>query len=145
MQRSAQACYPAGTIRNLPEELHRTVFSRRGDQYCLKPVYRQAVAFRQQDVRTTLPDGRFDLILCRNLVFTYFDEELQVRLLGQLLNRLRSGSWLVVGVRETLPVLPKGLIAVSERLGLYRYTGNTDGPRAARAVYPPLLHWRPNH
>jgi chemotaxis methyl-accepting protein methylase len=31
-----------------------------------------------------MPNGLFDLILCRNLVFTYFDEALQRRISGQL-------------------------------------------------------------
>ena len=30
-----------------------------------------------QDVRDAVPEGRFHLILCRNLAFTYFEEALQ--------------------------------------------------------------------
>jgi len=39
---------------------------------------------------------------------------------GRLLTRLRSGGWLVLGVRERLPAQAAGLIAISQRLGLYR-------------------------
>ncbi len=121
IERSHHACYPAGTIKNLPEALRTTAFKQRGEDYCLKPRYRSMVRFRQQDIRTTLPDERFDLILCRNLVFTYFDEALQQQTLERILSRLRPGGWLLLGVHETLPAVVTGLEVVSERLGLYRY------------------------
>jgi chemotaxis protein methyltransferase CheR len=125
LARSRRACYPFGTIRNLPAELQASAFTLSDDQYCLKPAYRDGVRFQQQDIRTTMPDGPFDLILCRNLVFTYFEPGLQRRILGQLLSRLRPGGWLLLGVRETLPVTSPQLAVVSERLGLYRRTSPT--------------------
>jgi chemotaxis protein methyltransferase CheR len=121
IERSDHACYPAGTIRNLPEALRKAAFRQSGDDYCLKPRYRSMVTFRQQDIRTTLPDERFDLILCRNLVFTYFDRPLQQATLERILSRLRPGGWLLLGVHEKLPAAARGLEVVSERLGLYRY------------------------
>ena len=120
LARSQKACYPAGTIKNLPEGLRAAAFSEAGEQYCLKPAYRAMVEFRQQDVRTALPDGSFHLILCRNLVFTYFDEAQQEEILAELQAKLLPGGWLVVGVREKLPAEVDGLTRVSERLGLYR-------------------------
>ena len=120
LARSQKACYPAGTIRNLPGDLRNAAFSEAGNQYCLKPAYRSLVEFRQQDVRTALPGGRFHMILCRNLVFTYFDEMQQEKILAELQAKLLPGGWLVVGVRETLPAGAGGLTRVSERLGLYR-------------------------
>ncbi len=120
LERSQQACYPPGTIKNLPEELRSAAFSMDNDHYCLKPEYQAMVEFKQQDIRTTLPDEAFDLILCRNLVFTYFDEPLQQTILDRMLMRLRPDGWLVVGVHETLPAGAGGLTVVSERLGLYQ-------------------------
>lgn len=120
IERSLQACYPQGTVKNLPEALRSAAFSMDDDNYCLQSQYQAMVAFRQQDIRTTLPDEMFDLILCRNLVFTYFDEPLQQSTLNRILTRLRPGGWLVLGVHETLPTDVGGLTTVSERLGLYR-------------------------
>ena len=120
LERSHQACYPPGTIKNLPQPLRSAAFSINNDLYCLKPQYQAIVEFRQQDIRTTMPDEMFDLILCRNLVFTYFDEPLQQTILERLLSRLRPGGWMVVGVHEALPTGAGGLTVVSERLGLYQ-------------------------
>jgi len=120
LERSQQACYLSGTIKNMPKALSSKAFSIDNDHYCLKPEYQAMVEFRQQDIRTTLPDEMFDLILCRNLVFTYFDEPLQQTILNRMLTRLRPGGWLVLGVHESLPAGAGGLTVVSERLGLYQ-------------------------
>lgn len=120
LDRSHQACYPPGTIKNLPQELRSAAFSQTDGNYCLKPQFRTMVEFRQQDIRTTLPDEMFDLILCRNLVFTYFDLPLQQTILNRMLMRLRPGGWLVVGVHESIPEGASGLDVISERLGLYQ-------------------------
>jgi chemotaxis protein methyltransferase CheR len=63
--------------------------------------YRVGVEFEAQDVRTRMPDGPFHLIFCRNVVFTYFDEELQ--------RRLVAGGALVIGASESLPEGTEGL------------------------------------
>jgi chemotaxis protein methyltransferase CheR len=67
-----------------------------------------------------MPDGPFDLILCRNLVFTYFDEALQRRLLGEMTERLLPRGFLVLGAHETLPAEGTGLIAIAHGLPIYR-------------------------
>ncbi len=120
LARSHQACYPAGTIKNLPAELRYAAFTQTNDHYCLHPHYQGMVQFRQQDIRTTLPGEQFDLILCRNLVFTYFDQALQQSTLERILERLRPGGWLLLGVHETLPASTRQLQTVSVRLGLYQ-------------------------
>ncbi|MCP4723857.1 MAG: chemotaxis protein CheR, partial [bacterium] len=59
--------------------------------------------------RKDLPEGCFDLILCRNLVFTYFSEEIQRTILSMLLSNLRSGGYLVTGAHEKLPEIDHNL------------------------------------
>jgi chemotaxis protein methyltransferase CheR len=57
----------------------------------------------EQDIRKEMPEGPFDLVLCRNLVFTYFDVALQVVLLERLLRRMVPSGVLVIGGHESLP------------------------------------------
>jgi chemotaxis protein methyltransferase CheR len=71
LERARRACYPASSLRDLPERW-RAAFEGIGDALCLKPERRTSVRFLEQDIRETMPAGAFDLILCRNLVFTYF-------------------------------------------------------------------------
>ena len=76
LARARRACYPGSSLRELPAKW-RTAFARSGDEFCLRPEYRQPVRFLAQDIRRDVPTGRFDLVLCRNLVFTYFQAPLQ--------------------------------------------------------------------
>lgn len=120
LTRSHKACYSSSTIKNLPPSLRQAAFNQDNDNFCLRSRYRALVEFRQQDIRSELPDTMFDLILCRNLVFTYFDMALQQARLEHILTRLRPGGWLIVGVREKLPPAAEMLNVVSERLGFYQ-------------------------
>ena len=47
--------------------------------------------------------GPFDLVLCRNVAFTYFDEALQQETAAKLSGALRVGGALVLGRHESLP------------------------------------------
>ena len=46
-------------------------------------VYRR-IEFVEQDIRRTMPGDGFHLILCRNLVLTYFEDALQRRILARM-------------------------------------------------------------
>ncbi|MBI2207671.1 MAG: hypothetical protein HYU41_27890 [Candidatus Rokubacteria bacterium] len=71
-------------------------------------------------VAHTLPDGPFALVLCRNLVLTYFDEHVQRETLPELVDRLIRGGALVFGATEHPPKGITGLEAWSKRLRVYR-------------------------
>jgi chemotaxis protein methyltransferase CheR len=123
LARARRGCYPAGSLKCLPARWLEQAFERRGDEWCLRPAYREGVAFLRQDVREALPSGPFDLVLCRNLAFTYFDERAQRRCLAQLLASLRHGGGaLVIGRRERLPASVPALTPYPTVPGVYRKT-----------------------
>ena len=122
LTRAHTACYAAGSLKHLPASWRDQAFEQEEGRYCLRPSYRRGIDIRRQDIRTTLPDEAFHLIMCRNLVFTYFDESLQQQTLARMLTRLRDGGALVVGRRESLPADVPVLTAWpgAENLGIYR-------------------------
>jgi chemotaxis protein methyltransferase CheR len=122
LARARRACYPAGSVSLLPSAWMTDAFARNNGEYCLREEFRADVEFIHQDVRQTLPVGPFELILCRNLVFTYFDETQQRTLLERLLDRLVPDGALVIGHRETLPAGAQGLTPWpgGETLGIFR-------------------------
>lgn len=122
LERAHNACYPFSSLKRLPEAWRAQAFEQTAGRYCLRSEYCQGIEFVQQDVRTALPDARFNLILCRNLVFTYFDESTQRQILERLLTRLLSGGALVIGRREVLPPGTAGLAPWpgADRFGIYR-------------------------
>ena len=103
LQRARAACYPLGSLRDLPSEWIAAAFDPGGEELCLRGAFRAPVGFVRQDIRDQMPDGPFDLVLCRNLVFTYFAPSLQLLLTEQILRRLAPGGLLVLGGHETLP------------------------------------------
>jgi chemotaxis protein methyltransferase CheR len=119
LRRAERACYPYSSLRELPAAWVREGFSKRGALFCLRPELRDSVTFRLQDIRVTSPTERFELVLCRNLAFTYFDESLQGQVLSRLRDRLRPGGVLVIGSHESLPAEPSGFVARESRLGIY--------------------------
>jgi chemotaxis protein methyltransferase CheR len=66
-----------------------------------------------------MPDGPFSLILCRNLVFTYFDEELQREMAVALRKRLTPTGALVLGRHEALPAGATGFHVLESHLPIY--------------------------
>jgi chemotaxis protein methyltransferase CheR len=99
LERAQRATYAESSLRHLPGELRARAF----DDGRLRPEFRDPVEFVQRDVLDGPPDGPFDLTLCRNLVFTYFDDERQLEVGRRLADSLRAGGALVVGAHEELP------------------------------------------
>jgi chemotaxis protein methyltransferase CheR len=67
-----------------------------------------------------VPGGPFDIVLCRNLAFTYFDAIGQRAAARRLVSALRVGGALVVGKHEAPPEGVDGLEPWDETAGVYR-------------------------
>lgn len=128
LARAAAARFPAGTLRELPAAWRDAAFDRSGEHEQLRDRFRAAVRFAAHDVRTPPPDGPFDLVLCRNLAFTYFDEALQRAVAAALRAALRPGGVLVIGAREQLPAGVPELAAITPGRALY--VAAVDAPGA---------------
>jgi chemotaxis protein methyltransferase CheR len=103
LDRARAARYPPSSLRELGPELVRAAFHEVGGELSLRPSFKRGVTLSRQDIRSGMPEGPFHLVLCRNLVFTYFQEALQAMVLEKILDRLRPGGYLVVGAHEGLP------------------------------------------
>ncbi len=101
--RAAVASFPPGALRELPDEWRRAAFDETGGELRLRDRFRARILFARHDIRTTPPAGPFDLVLCRNLAFTYFDEPVQRQAAASLRGVLRTGGVLVVGIHEQVP------------------------------------------
>lgn len=116
--RARAARYPAGCLRELPKAWVERAFHRSADAMRLKEEWRDGIVWHAQDLRHGAPGAGFDVVLCRNLAFTYFDEAGQRAALDRLLGALRPGGLLIVGRYEEPPaqrgvtsVGPCGLMA----------------------------------
>lgn len=119
LERARRACYDAGTLREVPPEWRELAFERRGPELCLRAAFREGVELREEDLRRTMPDGPFHLILCRNVAFTYFDLDGQRAVLAGVVARLARGGFLVIGAHESLPEPTAGLGRFAGRLPIF--------------------------
>ncbi|MCP4299658.1 MAG: chemotaxis protein CheR [Gammaproteobacteria bacterium] len=124
IRRAHEGCYQFGSVKNLPESWRDRAFTQTGDAYCIKPEYKLKVEFLEQDVRSEQPRGPFDLVLCRNLAFTYFDDALQLDMLRHIVDRMHDGAALVIGVHENLPDVAEGLLTWFDKQRIYQKVAN---------------------
>ena len=91
-------------------------------RYRVKPCIASQVEFKVQDLRRQRPGGGlFQLILCRNAAFMYFDAASQLKAARKFAKRLVIGGILSIGISETLPEAARELFEpVSLKLGFYR-------------------------
>ncbi len=127
LRRARAGVYAAGSLKELPAAWREAAFAPEGELFRLRPRFRAGVAFARQDIRRRMPPGPFDLILCRNLAFTYFDEAGQRRVARRLARRLRPGGVLVLSKHEALPEGCGALVASEPKLGVYRRGDEGEG------------------
>jgi chemotaxis protein methyltransferase CheR len=118
--RARQACYAYSSLKNLPPQWLQVAFEKQSKGFCLKPEFRNGVYWLQQDIRHHHPDDRFDLVLCRNLAFTYFDIALQCQALENIRQSLDPGGVLVIGSHEYLPQYADQFLSWSEKYKVYK-------------------------
>ena len=103
LRRARRGRYAASTLRELPDAARAAAFAEDGEELVLLPRFRGRVTLAEHDVRTAPPAGPFDLVLCRNLVFTYLDDAGQRAALERIAGVTRPGGALAVGAHEALP------------------------------------------
>ena len=119
LARARHASYGPGSLKDLPDALRAAAFDKEGALYRIRPAFRANIAFRLEDIRKCMPGGPFDLLLCRNLVFTYFDAPLQREFLGKFAAHIRAGGIFVIGSHERLPADAGGFVLESGPPGIY--------------------------
>jgi chemotaxis protein methyltransferase CheR len=119
LERAKTGCYGAGSLKDLPQGWKDQGFIRLDEKYCIRLPEGIAIHWIQQDIRKEYPAGFFDLILCRNLVATYFDITLQVAIFKRFSEILRPGGLLVLGCHENLPAQLPEYACIDEKLKFY--------------------------
>ena len=120
LERARQGRYSQGSLKDLPLHWLEVGFERCGDDYVVRDTFRERIGFAAQDIRCELPAGPFHLVMCRNLVFTYFADPVQRVSLTRIATRLAPGGILLVGKHETLPSARPDWVPCADRQGFFR-------------------------
>jgi chemotaxis protein methyltransferase CheR len=98
-QAQAGGPYSAEDVANVPPTWLRRYFGRECGGYRVLDALRRQVTFRRHNLLSDPTEGRFDLIVCRNVTI-YFTAEVKERLYKRLCSALRLGGVLFVGGTE---------------------------------------------
>ncbi len=108
-----QGIYPLAVSKEIPNTLLKA-FCLRGvgnqsGNFVIDMQLKKHVEFKQLNLNNHLPDiGKFDLIMLRN-VMIYFNNETKLKIVKQLLLKLKKGGYFIVGHSESLNFLKSEL------------------------------------
>ncbi|MGB3400968.1 MAG: CheR family methyltransferase, partial [Candidatus Deferrimicrobiaceae bacterium] len=103
LQRAGEGLYPESSLREVPRPIVERHFRKEDGRFRLREDIIRSVKFRNHDLQRNPPPGAFDLILCRNAVFTYFSTPRRVAVTGAITKALSPDGFLVIGRTEKLP------------------------------------------
>ncbi len=103
LARATEACFEATSLHELPPHFIEKAFDRVDSLYCVKRQHREGIEFLHHDLRSEAPMVQFDLVLCRNVAFTYFALPLQEEALARIVDRLLPNGYFAIGTHERLP------------------------------------------
>lgn len=132
LARAREGHYAFPSVKDLPASARGQAFEHAHGAYRLKPAYRRDITFLEQDIRNEQADGPFDLVLCRNLVFTYFDDALQSEISSRIVATMRDAAALVLGIHEQLPADTRELRPWFDKLRIYRLQESVSHPGIIR-------------
>ncbi|WP_242417289.1 CheR family methyltransferase [Sphingomonas panni] len=137
VEAARQAEYSSWALRTMGESERARLFDRKGDRYRLKDRYRGIARFERHnlltmiDVAAPLGFSDYDLILCRN-VLIYFAQEDATAIVGALAERLAADGILLLGHAEPNPGFD--VVADSDLTGgILTYRPLDTRPRTAPA------------
>lgn len=102
LERARIALYDHASLREVPPEIIAAWFRREKGRWLVDERVKTLVRFQYHNLMTDPPPYGIDLVLCRNLVFTYYRGNLQLTATRHLHAALRSGGLLMVGKSEKL-------------------------------------------
>jgi chemotaxis protein methyltransferase CheR len=111
LERAREGKYKKTSLEEAPPEMLQDFFKISGEQFILDPAIRERVEFRRHDILNEDPFEEMDIVLCRNLAFTYFLKERQIDVLKKIHRSLNEQSCLMVGKKESLPLVHPPLFA----------------------------------
>lgn len=98
--RAREGRFSADDARSAPAEALTRWFERDGDELVARRELKALVRFEAGDLlRMPFPEGRYDLVLCRNTVI-YFTEDVRDALHERLARSLRPGGYFLIGSTE---------------------------------------------
>lgn len=104
LRRAEEGRYKKSSLREVPQEILGNFFKKEDSFYILDQSIRNSIEFKRHDILHDEPFSGMDIVLCRNLAFTYFSKESQIEILKKISSILGGKGYLVIGKNEFLPL-----------------------------------------
>jgi chemotaxis protein methyltransferase CheR len=103
IRRAGAGIYQESSLKKLPRDLKEKYFEKIGGGYLIREDIRTRVEYFHHNILGAPLLTGIDIILCRNLAYTYFDCKKQFEVTVKLHDALTPGGYLVLGRTEVLP------------------------------------------
>jgi len=121
IERAKEGRYKKSSLREVPDNILKRYFRIENQFYVVEQTIRESVEFRKQNILEEEPISGMDIVFCRNLAFTYFSKESQIKVLRKIAASLNGKGYLVIGKDESLPlVYPTLFIPFSQSEKIYQ-------------------------
>jgi chemotaxis protein methyltransferase CheR len=133
LARARAARYEPSSLRELPATVRERGFDAAPEGgLVVRSEHRRRVTVARHDLHEPPPAGPFDLVLCRNVAFTYFAPDAQPAVLAHLAAALRPGGALVLGLHEALSDPAPGFAPWPGARAVHRYVPAQGDRREGR-------------
>ena len=105
IQKAQAGMFHKSSLREIPEAIRDDYFDRKkgGNRYDVKPIFKDNIVWRIQNLFSEPPGSGFHIIFLRNNLLTYYRTHRIKAPLIQILKSLSPGGWLIIGSHEKLP------------------------------------------
>jgi chemotaxis protein methyltransferase CheR len=114
LDRAQQKGYPASSFREMPLHLREKYCANEGGTFYLLQDFPGKVHWVEHNLTWEVPFPGNHLIFCRNLVYTYFTDGLQLDITRRFHQSLAPRGLLVVGRKDLLPAGTERLFRLAE-------------------------------
>ena len=112
--RAEKRRYPASSFREMPLRLRQKYCINEGGTFCLPQHFFSRIHWVEHNLTWETPFPENHLIFCRNLVYTYFTDSLQLEITRRFHQSLEPRGFLVVGRKDRLPPGTEELFRLAE-------------------------------
>jgi len=100
LRRARRGVYPPTSLKEVPSEIKALYFHPEDRNWRVIEAIKKDVHLYRADLRCSGFPPELDLVLCRNLAYTYFTPEVQEETTKAIARSLSAGGLLVVGAKE---------------------------------------------
>jgi chemotaxis methyl-accepting protein methylase len=104
LKRANEGRYKKSSLKEVSEDVLKGYFKMDNGFYIVDRAVRKCIEFKRHDIIHEESFSGMDMVLCRNLAFTYFSKETQIDVLKKVASSLREKGYLVIGKDESLPL-----------------------------------------